>query len=187
MTAGNIADLFSTPAYWLEAVVIILIFVIINMFPCTKSAKPNSHLPTPIRAFTDAFGRESTIQERCDAHGNDHGDSHYENGGEPAGPLDSDYTDSDTEGECLEFEYKEPEEHCKPNYPHPEPRMEDCCCVPDHQANPLRASAHRKRNMQKGSRSRERKVPVRSHCRSTRSGCSTQVKAYSRRLPSYQC
>ena len=67
----GVDELFSTPAYWLEAAVLVAFFVIVNMFPCIRTCgnqPPNTrrgYLPTPIQALTDSLGRETTSKECC--------------------------------------------------------------------------------------------------------------------------
>jgi len=73
MMALGIDDLFSNPGYWLEATVLVVFFIIVNMFPCVKIGNAEGEggngvgrfLPTPVQAFTDSLGRESTNQESC--------------------------------------------------------------------------------------------------------------------------
>lgn len=67
----SIQALFDSPAYWLEATVLVAFFVLVNMFPCIRTAgfrsqtTASGYLPTPIQAFSDALGRETTSKECC--------------------------------------------------------------------------------------------------------------------------
>lgn len=70
--AASVNELFSNPGYWLEAAILVVIFVAVNMFPCIKTSGTHhpmttrrGYLPTPIQALSDAMGRETTSRECC--------------------------------------------------------------------------------------------------------------------------
>ena len=71
LMALGVDELFSNPGYWLEAAVLVVFFVIVNMFPCIhystddNESESRTYLPTPVQAFTDSLGREVTNLECC--------------------------------------------------------------------------------------------------------------------------
>lgn len=67
----GVSELFSGQGYWLEATILIVFFVVVNMFPCIRSTTTDRttgierYLPTPIQALTDSLGRSVTNLECC--------------------------------------------------------------------------------------------------------------------------
>lgn len=59
-------DLFTNPGYWLEATLLVVFFVIVNMFPCIRDTNVDQFAyHTPLQAITDSLGREGTNLESC--------------------------------------------------------------------------------------------------------------------------
>lgn len=170
-------ELFSTPAYWLEAAVLVAFFVLVNMFPCIRTCGDHQqntqrgYLPTPIQALTDSLGRETTSKECCQ-------------------PREC-FTCLEREVDCqcppwakrlapiCEDEDTDDEEGCRVPFECDTGPEEDPCCDPCDPCNPCCPPKPKRRKK----RCNPRQTTVTSHCREVPSGGFTSVKSHCRYLP----